>query len=202
MIMKVFLCFFLFSIIGVSYAQQAAPEAVENKNITLQERYKEMKSASQTFKDYKVIKETVLDNVWKITTDSIKEKEQQLVTANKEIDGLEEQVRATRKSMETQEASIKDVVYDSNHISVIGIPFSKTIFILLTTGIICGLGFLLSLAYARVKIANSLVKEKTVIADSIAHEFEDFKKRSMEKQIKLSRELQNERNKWQEYRKL
>ena len=124
--MKVFLCFFLVSIIGVTYAQQAAPEAVEDKNITLHERYKEMKSVSQTFKDYKVIKEAVLDNVWKITTDSIKEKEQQLVAAKKEIDGLEEQLSATRKSMDAQEASIKDVVYDSNHISVLGVPFSKT----------------------------------------------------------------------------
>jgi hypothetical protein len=186
----------------VAYAQQPAQKAVEDKNLNLEARYKEMKSASQTFKDYKVIKESVLDKVWKITTDSIKEKEQQLAEAKKEIDGLNEQLSTTRKSMEAQEASIKDVVYDSTHISVLGIPFAKGLFILLTAAIIGGLGFLLSLAFARVKIANTLVKEKTVIADSIAHEFEDFKKKSMEKQTKLSRELQNERNKWQEHRKL
>jgi hypothetical protein len=174
----------------------------EDKNLNLEARYKEMKSASQTFKDYKVIKESVLDKVWKITTDSIKEKEQQLAEAKKEIDGLKEQLSTTRKSMEVQEASIQDVLYDSTHISVLGIPFAKSLFILLTAAIIGGLGFLLSLAFARVKIANTLVKEKTVIADSIAHEFDDFKKKSMEKQTKLSRELQNERNKWQEYRKL
>ncbi len=200
--MRVFLSFFLVSIVGVSYAQQPVQKPVEDKNLNLEARYKEMKSASQTFKDYKVIKESVLDKVWKITNDSIKEKEQQLAEAKKEIDGLNEQLNTTRKSMEAQEASIKDVVYDSTHISVLGIPFAKSLFILLTAAIIGGLGFLLSLAFARVKIANTLVKEKTVIADSIAHEFEDFKKKSMEKQTKLSRELQNERNKWQEYRKL
>lgn len=200
--MRVFLSFFLVSIVGVSFAQQPAQKVVEDKNLNLEARYKEMKSASQTFKDYKVIKESVLDKVWKITTDSIKEKEQQLAEAKKEIDGLNEQLSTTRKSMEAQEASIKDVVYDSTHISVLGIPFAKSLFILLTVAIIGGLGFLLSLAFARVKIANTLVKEKTVIADSIAHEFDDFKKKSMEKQTKLSRELQNERNKWQEYRKL
>lgn len=200
--MRVFLCFFLVSIVGVSYAQQPAQKAVEDKNLTLEARYKEMKSASQTFKDYKVIKESVLDKVWKVTTDSIKEKEKQLAEAKKEIEGLQEQVSTTRKSMEAQEASIKDVLYDSTHISVLGIPFAKSLFILLTAAILGGLGFLLSLAFARVKIANGLVKEKTLIADSIAHEFEDFKKKSMEKNTKLSRELQNERNKWQEHRKL
>lgn len=200
--MRVFLCFFLISIVGVSYAQQPAQKAVEDKNLTLEARYKEMKSASQTFKDYKVIKESVLDKVWKVTTDSIKGKEKQLAEAKKEIEGLKEQLSATRKSMEAQEASIKDVLYDSTHISVLGIPFAKSVFILLTAAILGGLGFLLSLAFARVKIANGLVKEKTLIADSIAHEFEDFKKKSMEKNTKLSRELQNERNKWQEHRKL
>ncbi len=200
--MRVFLCFFLVSIVGVSYAQQPAQKAVEDKSLTLEARYKEMKSASQTFKDYKVIKESVLDKVWKVTTDSIKEKEKQLAEAKKEIEGLKEQVSKTRKSMEAQEASIKDVLYDSTHISVLGIPFAKSLFILLTAAILGGLGFLLSLAFARVKIANGLVKEKTLIADSIAHEFEDFKKKSMEKNTKLSRELQNERNKWQEHRKL
>jgi Skp family chaperone for outer membrane proteins len=85
---------------------------------------------------------------------------------------------------------------------VLGIPFLKSIFILLVAAIIAGLAFLISLVFARMKIANSLVKEKTLIADSIAHEFEEFKKRSMEKHTKLSRELQNERNKWQEYRKM
>lgn len=200
--MRVFLCFFLVSIVGVSYAQLPAQKAVEDKSLTLEARYKEMKSASQTFKDYKVIKESVLDKVWKVTTDSIKEKEKQLADAKKEIEGLQEQVSTTRKSMEAQEASIKDVVYDSTHISVLGIPFAKSLFILLTAAMLGGLGFLLSLAFARVKIANGLVKEKTLIADSIAHEFEDFKKKSMEKNTKLSRELQNERNKWQEHRKL
>jgi hypothetical protein len=186
----------------MTYAQQPVQKAVDDKNLSLDARYKEMKSASQTFKDYKVIKETVLDKVWKIATDTIAKTEQQLVQAQTEIDSLKEEVSAMRKSMSDQEASIKDVVYDSTHISLLGIPFLKSIFILLVAAIIVGLAFLISLVFARMKIANSLVKEKTLIADSIAHEFEEFKKRSMEKHTKLSRELQNERNKWQEYRKM
>lgn len=200
--MKVFLCLVFVSIVAITYAQQPVQKAVDDNNLSLDARYKEMKSASQTFKDYKVIKETVLDKVWKIATDTIAKTEQQLVQAQTEIDGLKEELSAMRNAISEQEASIKDVVYDSTHISVLGIPFLKSIFILLVAAIIGGLAFLISLVFARMKIANSLVKEKTLIADSIAHEFEEFKKRSMEKHTKLSRELQNERNKWQEYRKM
>jgi hypothetical protein len=181
---------------------QPVQKAVEDNNLNLNERYKEMKSTAQTFKDYKVIKEVVLDKVWKITADSIAKKEGQLADAEKEINALKDELTAVRNSMQSQQASMEEVIYDSTHISVLGVPFSKAVFILLSAAVIGGLALVLSIAFARVKIANSLVKEKTLIADSMTHEFEDFKKKSMEKQTKLSRELQNERNKWQEYRKL
>lgn len=199
--MKVFLSLILVSLVGVLNAQPAQ-KAVEDKNLNLVERYKEMKAGSQTYKDYKVIKETILDKVWKITSDSIAKKEQQLAEAEKQIANLKNELTTTNAAIEAKEASMKDIIYDSTHISVLGIPFTKGFFILFVAAIIGALTIVLSIAFARVKIANSLVKEKTVIADSTLLEFEDFKKKSMEKQTKLSRELQNERNKWQEYRKL
>lgn len=191
------------SIVTCSLAySQPAQKAVEDKNLNLDERYKEMKSASQTFKDYKVIKETVLDKVWQITTDSIQKKEQRLADAKSQIASLQEELKSTRNAMEVQKASIEDVVYDSTHISVLGIPFPKAVFILLAAAIVGVLAFILSIAFARMKMLQGDLKEKALIADSIAHEFEEFKKKSMEKQTKLSRELQNERNKWQDYRKV
>jgi len=198
--MRVVCSFFFVLMVGISYAQPSQV-AAEDENLDLQARYKVMKSGSQTFKDYKVIKEAVLDKVWKITTDSIKQKEQQLDEAEKQISTLKEELASIRSSMEAQQASMKEVIYDSTHITVLGIPFAKSLFLVLTTAIIGGLIFVLTISFARVKIANIQVKEKTLIADSIGHEFEDYKKKSMEKQTKLSRELQNERNKWQEFRK-
>jgi hypothetical protein len=186
---------------SLAYSQPAL-KAVEDKNLNLQERFQEMKEGSQTFKDYKVVKESVLDKVWVITGDTIKKKEQQLAEAKTQIASLHEELKSTRNAMEAQQASIKDVLYDSTHISVLGIPFPKGVFLVLAAAIIGGLAFTLSLFLARMKMLNGHVKEKALIADSISHEFEEFKKKAMEKQTKLSRELQNERNKWQDYRKV
>jgi hypothetical protein len=186
---------------SLAYSQPAS-KAVEDKNLNLEERFQEMKEGSQTFKDYKVIKESVLDKVWDITGDTIKSKEQQLSDAKTQIASLHEELKSTRNAMEAQQASIKDVIYDSTHISVLGIPFPKGVFLVLAAAMIGGLAFVLSLFLARMKMLNGQVKEKALIADSISHEFEEFKKKAMEKQTKLSRELQNERNKWQDYRKV
>ena len=181
---------------------QTSPKALDDKTVSLQERYQEMKSGSQTFKDYKVIKETLLDQEWDITLDSVRAHGQQLAETKKQIENLKGELVSTRDSMEVQQASIKEVVYDSTHISVLGIPFSKSVFILLAAAIVAALSLAVSVCYARTKMLNRLVKEKAVIADSISREFEDFKKKAMDKQTKLSRELQNERNKWQDYRKV
>jgi len=199
--MKVHLSFMLVFIVGALYAQpdQKAPD---DNELSLKARYKEMKSSSQTFKDYKVIKEVVLDKFWQIATDSVAKKRQELAEAKNEITFLQGELNTARATMQEQHDSIKEVIFDSTHITVMGVPFSKNIFLLLSAAVIGSLIFIVSLAFARVKIANGLAKEKTLIADSISHEFEDFKKKSMEKQTKLSRELQSERNRLQEYRNL
>lgn len=192
----------LLSIFSCSLAySQTRQKEVEDKDLTLEERFQEMKSNAQTFKDYKVIKQEVLDNVWAITRDSLKAKKKELAESHQQISNLKEEVDSTRNAMQVQQASIQDVIYDSSHIAVLGIPFSKGVFIILVAIIIGALALVVTVLFGRMKIADSLVKERALIADSITHEFEEYKKKAMEKQTKLSRELQNERNKWMEARK-
>lgn len=45
------------------------------------------------------------------------------------------------------------------------------------------------------KAMQFYVNENKVIVTSITHEFDEFKRHALEKEIKLSRELQTERNK-------
>jgi flagellar biosynthesis chaperone FliJ len=180
---------------------QPAPKPEEEKILNLDERFREMKAGSQTFKDYKVIKETALDKVWKIAVDSINKKKQELTDAKSQMAFYQEELESTHNSMQKQAASMNEVIYDSTHITVLGIPFLKSIFLLLTVAVTGGLVFFLSIVVAKMKLLRGMVHEKALIADSIMHELEEFKKKAMDKQTKLSRELQNERNKWMEARK-
>ena len=53
----------------VSFSQ-ADPDGLK-ENPSLQERFLYLKSKSQSYGAYKVVKESVLDGVWKIANDSI-----------------------------------------------------------------------------------------------------------------------------------
>jgi hypothetical protein len=52
---------------------QPAAKAIEDKDLNLKDRYQVMKTGSQTYEDYKVIKEFILEGFWKITMDSVQQ---------------------------------------------------------------------------------------------------------------------------------
>jgi VIT1/CCC1 family predicted Fe2+/Mn2+ transporter len=180
---------------------QPAVKAIEDKELGLQERYQVMKAGSQTYESYKVIRENILDGFWKITLDSVKDIKKTLAASNAEITSLKIEIQSLKDSIKTQQASVEDILFDSTHINVLGIPFSKSVFIVIVASIIGALIFLVATVFARMKYLNSLANEKALIATSITNEFEEYKKKALDKQTKLSRELQNERNRIFESRK-
>jgi len=192
--MKLILSGAFILIVGSLFAQPAV-KAIEDKTLTLQERYEVMKSGSQTYQEYKVIKGVILDSFWKINTDSINKQHAQVRFANSRIDSLHKELKIIQKELVDQKASMDEIVYDSNHISVLGIPFGKGTFLVLAAILLAGLLVFLGIIMGRMKILKSSMQEKALIAHTITQEFEDYKRKALDKQTKLSRELQNERNK-------
>lgn len=182
---------------NLSYAQ-VATVSQEPKNQGLSERYKFMKSNAQTFQDYKVIKEIALDGFWKIVMDSVNG-QKLLISKTKENNArVEANLTIAKLTLKKERDSASQILFDSTHISIVGVDFSKKVFLTATAVVIAIVGLLISFIIANMKLMRSNMKEKIVIADLILNEYEEFKRKTLEKQTKLSRELQNERNKLEE----
>lgn len=177
-----------------SFAQPSGVSQDE-KNFTLQQRYGFMKSKAETYQDYKVVKEYIMDGVWKIMLDSVIEQKNLVKEGHKAISKLEVDLRKTKDTLTQERTAATQIVYESSHISVVGINFGKTTFIIFVAVILSLLLFVGSILLTKIKLVQAIADEKIVIADAVTHEFDDFKKKAMDKQIKLARELQNERNK-------
>ena len=191
----------LFCLLAIhSVRGQASLEALKEKELSLKERFLLMKSKSQSFHEYKVIKENVLDGVWKIVQDSIKSKEAGIHEAKANIARLERELSDSKNAIKQKEESVAEITHDSTHINVFGIDVNKAAFISFVVILFGGLLFLLLLVSGRLKLMYSTLREKIESLKTVNKEFEDFKHKALEKQIKLSRELQNERNKLQELR--
>ncbi|NOS55253.1 MAG: hypothetical protein HOP37_03245 [Cyclobacteriaceae bacterium] len=162
--------------------------------MTLQDRFALMKTSSQTFQDYKVIKEIVLNGVWKISQDSVNRLKGALATQRASISQLEKSLSDERSLIEKVRTSQQGLEYDSTHISILGLSFGKTLFVSGVFIVLLGMLLLLGGLLAKVRLISSEAKETKDLLNFSTHELEEYKKKSLEKQAKLSRELQTERN--------
>lgn len=178
--------------------QLAPPDASADLN----SRFAYMKATSQTFQDYKVIKEVRLDEFWKMTMDSVVKQRQAIKQSQLTIGLLTKQLAATGASVKTIQASMADLVHDSTHISFFGIPFNKWLFNVLVLAVVAGLSLFIVLLLGRTRLVNNAMKEKLDSLQSITDEFEQYKRKALEKEKKLSRELQTERNKLLELKRI
>jgi hypothetical protein len=181
------------ALIFVGQAQSTV--ALENKPQALQERYYLMKTKAETYQDYKVIKESILDGVWKIVNDSLNKREKQLADAKVKIDTLQHNLGRAHAEVKSKNDSMADIVFASTHINVLGKNFSKSFFLVIFFTLFIGLALVITLLVARMKGMQSFVNESKLIVSSVNNELEDYKHKAMEKQVKLARELQTERNK-------
>jgi hypothetical protein len=175
-----------------------ASSALAQEASTLHNQYGHMKQKSQTFKDYKVIKETTLDAFWKGVEDSIAIVKTKLTEAQQEIASFNSKLAAAEAGIQKREAEVSEVIFDSDHITVLGISFHKAAFISLVGVITAVLVGLLVASFTRSQFLSHSLKEKSEALLVLTSEHEEYKHRAVEKQMKLSRELQSERNKVQE----
>ncbi len=194
----------LFSLLAplTLFAQLAQVTTPESKSQSLLDRYQLMKSTSQTFQDYKVIKEVILDKEWRVFSDSVKAVRNNLREAKATITRLESELQGAQLAYKQKEESMSSVEHASTHIGFLGIPFGKGAFIAGVVTIVAVLVAALVLMIGRMKVMYHAMKEKIESFTIISLEFEEYKHKALEKQIKLSRELQNERNKLQELKRV
>ena len=187
--------------IGVDLsAQPQAERALERDVQTLRQRYSLMKEKSQTFNDYKVIKEYILDGFWKMSLDSLAGIRSDLDQARHEAGQLQIRLNGTLAALKQKEDSMQEVEFAGTHITVLGISLTKVFFLGLVGILFVGLILLLAAMAGRLKMIHGALTEKAGQENLITREFEEYKRKALEKQMKLSRALQDERNKMAEMR--
>jgi hypothetical protein len=179
--------------------RQSAPVVDEmdddQTNLTLRERFSILKSKSQNYREYKVIKESVLDGVWKIIRDSLAAKDAAIRKSKQDINALNAQLGGVQNNLKQKEASMTEVQYASTHITVLGMDMEKGTFLTTMAVLLGALVFVVATVISRMKLMNKTLQEKKLAVNMVTNEYEDYKRKAMDKQTKLSRELQDERNK-------
>lgn len=184
------------------YAQNATQpqEPQEEGPKTLTEQFLFLKKKSNSWQEYKVVKETMLNSFWANIQDSLATFHRQLSETQAKVDAQNEEIQKINETLAAKDKTIQASEHASTHISVLGIDFMKESFVTFFWIAVSVLALLLALAILQYKRSDQVTAKTRHDYRSLQHELEEFRKKALERERKLRRELQTERNTVEELR--
>jgi uncharacterized protein HemX len=179
----------------------AAPAAaVQVEDPSLKGQYEALLSKSKTYYTYKLINPVRLTAFYRSVADSIRKERSSSKAAQAKIKAQAATIDTLNNQIEGKESSLESTNAKVNEISFLGISFSKSTYNTIVWSVIIVLG--LALAFVIIRSAKNIheAKYRTELYEEVSKEYQTFKVKANEKEKKLARELQDERNKLDEYK--
>jgi hypothetical protein len=179
---------------GQSTAASIKVDTVKNTDFSLNGQYQFLLSRSRSINGYKLVNPFRLTAVWKSVTDTLVKERTELAKTKAKVAEQEKTISTLQQQVKGSETRVSDVNTKMDEINFLGISFSKGAYNMMVWGIIVALAISLFVVIA--KSAKNILeaKHRTQLYDEITTEFQSYKSKASEKERKLARELQDERN--------
>lgn len=180
----------IFFISVFSFAQENNTQ----KN-TLNGQFNEIYKTSNSYQTYKVISKNKFLELNQNVLDSLKELKNSIVEKNKQLSEKGNTIKTTQENLTLTQIALHKAKEKENAISLFGLQLNKLTYNLILWSII--LGLLLALLYYifRFNRSNILTKKAQSSLLDVEHEFDKHRKKFLEREQKLRRQLQDEINK-------
>lgn len=192
------LSFFLILISSVSMHAQteetSGPKpSLDNGTIESQFGYLYRKSSS--YQEYKVVKKTFYQKIKGNVLDSMQSLKKDLGDTKKLVEVQSNEIKSLKSNLQTTNNDLTSVTREKDNIKFLGIPMTKGSYNSLLWTIIFSLIALLLFFIFRFKSSNSITVQAQGLLSDTEKEFESYKAKSLEREQKVRRELQDELNK-------
>ena len=133
--------------------------------------------------------------IQKNTVNRIESLKEEIVTSNKTIEEQKLKIENLKAELNNTQNNLNQVTEEKDQISFFGIATDKSTYQTIMWVIVFALVLILVFFIYKYKQSNVLTKEaKKNLAENEA-QFDEYRKKSLEKQQKLGRQLQDEKNK-------
>ena len=150
---------------------------------------------SPKWEDYRSVKVNMLFKFIKNVSDSLALGRTKLKQANATISVQKNEIETLKADLNKTNENLTSVTGEKDSIKFLGIPLSKTGYNTILWSIIAILTAALVLFISKFKMSNSITVQAKNSKAEIDEEFENYRQRSIEREQKLRRELQDELNK-------
>lgn len=150
---------------------------------------------SGRYQEYKVVKREWMDKLKANTVDSIKTLENKLSSAKGEISKQEATITNLQTSLGDTKQNLQVITDEKDNMTFLGMAMTKSAYKTMMWSIVGVLLALLGFFIFQFKNSNAVtVRAKKALAETEV-EFEDHRRRSLEREQKVMRKLQDEINK-------
>lgn len=161
----------------------------------LDEQFDFVFQKSNSYQEYRVVRKDYLSHLKKSSTDSLKKYKTELGEFKTKINVQQAEKDTLQHRLDRTNTSLEAMKVERNNISLFGVQMSKSAYNSLMIGVIGVLVFLLAILLIRFKSSYRLSKESESNYLKLESDFEEFKRKAMEKEQQLGRKLQDEINK-------
>ncbi|EOR92825.1 : hypothetical protein [Arcticibacter svalbardensis MN12-7] len=172
-----------------------AQDTTKVANLSLTSQYNEMLSKTRTLDGYKLVNPTRLTNLWRSATDSLKREQRKLRQAEAKLNTLTTSVGTLKKTLTTNEEALAASTLKLDQVSFLGMPVDKSTYNLIMWGAVLLLGIALFVSVFQSTSARKEARYRVKLFEELSTEFQTYKVKANEREKKLARELQDERNK-------
>lgn len=188
---------FVVFFVGLPFFSQTSDKLNHNvlKNGTLIQQFDYVDEKSSTYKDYKVVKKEFLTHLKKGSLDSISKLKQSLFDLQSSQIKNSNKISLLQRQNFQLKTTIQEVTEQKNQIGFMGLSLHKTTFAIVIYSIIGLLIFMIVLLFLKIRLALHDSNKAYSTLVKVESEFEEFRKRALEKEQILGRRLQDEINK-------
>lgn len=185
-------------LISISVFSQSETSANQQGVQSLKTQFQEMLDKSESYTDYKVIKKTSLSQYDKAVQDSLKVNRNKINSLSNQVVEQKGQITQLSTRISDLEAQLATSEELRESLVILGIVMNKATYHMIVWSIICGLSVFGVFAYGSFMRSNKITTKSKKELETLEVEYDEHKKNSHEKLIKIGRELQTERNKVEE----
>ncbi len=183
------LALLLFSVIQVQAQDSLSTDT------PVQDEFTKLIEESNNYQGYKVVDYDKLIDLRNKTRDYVNDLKEEIIVQKNTVDQQNKQINDLKKQLASTKEDLNAVTEEKDALMFLGMPFSKGGYKAMMWGIVAILLAILIVLFIKFKSSNSATKEAQQKLRETEKEFDSYRTKALEKEQRLGRMLQDERNK-------
>ncbi|WP_417444018.1 tRNA (guanine-N1)-methyltransferase [Joostella sp.] len=185
---------FIFSI-SVAFAQEKEDKELSLTEGSIDNQFEYIFEKANNYQDYKVVKINWLQLLKKNTLDSVARLEKELHTSEELTSNQKSTIDNLNKELASTNEQLATVTEQKDSISFFGALINKPAYKGIMWGIVALLALILGFFVYKYKNANTVTQEARKSLAELEEEYEEHRRKALEREQKARRQLQDEINK-------